>query len=586
MIVKEVVKAHWLKLKKEKLIHCVGLDNRMNPSKLQAYRYNIVSNLSLSIMSVKYLKGFSVNFKILSLFSGLLVLALSCKEAAKKELTKEPERPNILFIMSDDHTSQAWGIYGGVLKDYVHTPNIQRLAKEGTVLENCLVSNSICTPSRATILTGQYSHVNGITTLGAGLSPEYNNIAKLFQTGGYQTSVIGKWHLKQEPAGFDYYCVLPGQGEYWNPVMKTKENWEDYYGGGKPYQGFSTDIIAEMTTEWIENRDKSKPFMAMCHFKATHEPFDYPERFSDLYREVDIPVPASFYDNDAATTGRSFKGQSIDNLQQRYLDATANPKLRKDFMNYPELPFSVYGLSADEARMKTYQKFVKDFMRCGAAIDDNIGKILDYLDKSGLAENTIVIYTADQGYFLGEHGWFDKRLIFEESIHMPFVIRYPKEVIAGARNKDIIENVDFSALFADYGGIDYPETMQGHSFRENLKGNTPSDWRKHGYYRYWQHSKDRPGHFGIRGDRYKLAFFYGNGLKVNKYSEEEQPTQFWDFYDLEADPHELRNAYTDPKYKDIIKEMKGEILAQRKLLGDTDPDNKEIHDIIKAHWND
>lgn len=514
-----------------------------------------------------------------------LTFTVSCKSQAGKKTGEQPKKPNILFIMADDHTSQAWGIYGGILKDYVQTKNIQRLAKEGTVLENCLVSNSICTPSRATILTGQYSHINGTTTLEGGLRPEYNNIAKLIQKGGYQTSIIGKWHLKYEPNGFDYYCVLPGQGEYWNPYMKTKENWKDHYEGGKPYEGYSTDIIADMTMDWIENRDESKPFMAMCHFKATHEPYDYPERFSHLYRDIDIPVPATFYDNSAETTGRSFKGQSIDELQKRYLAATADPRLRKDFMNYPELPFIVDGLNHEEARMKTYQKFVKDFMRCGAAIDDNIGRLLDYLDKSGLAENTIVIYTADQGYFLGEHGWFDKRLIFEESIHMPFVIRYPKEVKAGARNKDIIENVDFSALFADYAGIPYPATMQGHSFRENLKGKTPKDWRKNGYYRYWEHSKDRPGHFGIRGERYKLAFFYGNGLKENNYGANE-PQKYWDFYDLKADPNELHNAYNDPKYKKIIKSMKEEILKQRVALGDLDKDNQEVLDIIKKHWND
>jgi len=516
-----------------------------------------------------------------------LCVFTSCKNKSEEKSKEiEQERPNILYIMSDDHTSQAWGIYGGILKDYVHAPNIERLADQGTVLENCLVSNSICTPSRATILTGQYSHINGVTTLGAGLSPKHPTIAGVLKEGGYQTSVIGKWHLKQEPTSeFDYYSVLPGQGRYWDPVLKTKENWQDYMDGGKAYPGFSSDVIADKTIDWIENRDASKPFMAMCHFKATHEPFDYPERHSDLYRDVDIPVPASFYDQGSETTGRSFKGQSIDNLKKRYLDATADPSLRHDFMAYPELPFSVDGLTNDEARYKTYQKYVKDFMRCGAAIDDNIGKLLDYLEESGLAENTIVIYTADQGYFLGEHGWFDKRLIYEESIHMPFVIRYPKEIPAGARNKDIIENVDFSALFADYAGLEYPEAMQGHSFRENLKGKTPVDWRKYGYYRYWDHSKDRPGHFGIRGKQYKLAFYYGNALKVNGYTEENQPKKYWDFFDLDKDPQEIHNAYSDPEYQDIIKELKAEILKQRGALGDTDVDNPEIQEIIKAHWN-
>lgn len=520
--------------------------------------------------------------KIGAIFLLVFIAFTSCKDSKKEEIAKTeatPERPNILFIMADDHTGQAWGIYESILKDLVYTPNIKRLAQEGTVLENCLVSNSICTPSRATILTGQYSHVNGVKILNAGLAPSYNNIAKEMQKGGYQTSIIGKWHLKQEPSGFDHYAVLPGQGEYQNPVIKTADNWKDYYEGGKQYKGYSTDVITGMTIDWIENRDKNKPFMAMCHFKATHEPYDYPERFAHLYKDEEIPVPDSFYDSSASTTGRSFLGQSMDNLTQRYLDATANPELRKDFMNYPGLPFSVDGLTNEEARYKTYQKMVKDFMRSGAAVDDNIGKLLDYLEANGLAENTVVIYTADQGYFLGEHGWFDKRLIFEESIHMPFVIRYPKEVRAGVRNKDLIENVDFSALFADYAGIDYPNDMQGRSFRENLKGNTPNDWRDYGYYRYWDHSKDRPGHFGIRGQRYKLAFFYGNGFKGAAQN------QFWDFYDLQEDPHELHNAYNDPKYKDIIADMKAEILKQREAIGDTDADNPEILEIIEKHWN-
>ena len=520
----------------------------------------------------------------LLLISITCLVILGCKSSEKNEVQMS-ERPNILFILSDDHTGQSWGIYDGILKDYVHTPNIKRLASEGMVLDNCFVSNSICTPSRATILTGQYSHVNGLTTLGEGLSPSYNNIAKEMQKGGYQTSVIGKWHLKKEPSGFDHYSVLPGQGRYHDPILKTKENWQDYNKGGKVYKGYSSDIISDMTIEWIDNRDKSKPFMAMCHFKATHEPYDYPERFSHLYRNDTIPVPDTFYDNGPETTGRSLIGQSIDNLGKRYVFSTNNPDKRSDYMQYPELPFSLEGLSPKDARMKTYQKFVKDFMRCGAAADDNIGKLLDYLEKSGLDENTIVIYTADQGYFLGEHGWFDKRLIFEESMHMPFVIRYPKEIKAASRNSDLIENVDFSALLADYANIPYPKDMQGHSFRENLKGNTPTDWRTYAYYRYWQHQPDRPGHFGIRGKRYKLAFYYGKGLKGKNHAEPNENTRFWDFYDLEKDPKELQNAYKDPMYKDIIMKMKDDLIKKREALGDTDKGDSEILEIISDYWN-
>jgi len=510
------------------------------------------------------------------LLAGLLALA-AC------QTDKEGMPPNILFIMSDDHTGQAWGIYGGILEDYAHTPHIRRLAEEGCVLEHCLVTNSICTPSRASILTGQYSHVNGVKTLGGDLLPEQEHIAKVLGREGYQTSGIGKWHLHLEPTGFDYYCVVPGQGRYFDPIMKTADNWQDNQKGGRPYPGFSTDVIADMCIDWIENRDPDKPFLAMCHFKATHEPWHYPERFSHLYRDQDLPIPASFYDQGAETTGRSFVGQSVDNLTQRYLYATANPEKRKDYLNYPELPFSVEGLSAEEARYKTYQKYVKDFLRCGAAIDDNIGKLMDYLEEAGLQENTVVIYTSDQGYFLGEHGWFDKRMIYEESLHMPFVIRYPGEIPAGSRNLDLIENVDFSALFADYAGLPYPESMQGRSFRENLKGNTPDDWRSYAYYRYWQHQKNRPAHFGIRGERYKLAFFYGNGFDG---MEENRSLGFWDFFDLEKDPYEWQNAYRDPQYQDIIAEMKLELLRQRKALGDLDEESPEIQEIIAKHWRD
>jgi len=335
-----------------------------------------------------------------------------------------------------------------------------------------------------------------------------------------------------------------------------------------------------MTIDWIEKTDKNKPFMAMCHFKATHEPFDYPDRFKNLYKDDVIPSPDTLFDKGAKITGRSFTGQSIDKLKERYLRSTREYGW-SDYSLYPGLPFSVEGLNKDQARMKTYQKFIKDFMRCGAAIDDNIGKILDYLDKSGLAENTVVIYTADQGYFLGEHGWFDKRMIYEESIHMPFVIRYPKEIPAGTRNSDIIENVDFAPLFADYAGLKVPDCMQGRSFRQNLKGNTPKNWRKYGYYRYWQHLSDRPAHFGIRGKRYKLAFFYGKLLEEDN---DLSNPRLWDFFDLKKDPHELHNAYNEPEYHNIIKQMKKEILRQRKILGDTDDDNPQMKEVIDKHF--
>lgn len=509
-----------------------------------------------------------------------LILILVFFSACTTVKVKEEQRPNILFILSDDHTSQAWGVYGGILKDVVHTPNISRLANEGVVLDNCFCTNSICTPSRAAILTGRYSQHNGVYTLADALSPDSMNIAKVLRGIGYQTAIIGKWHLKTQPAGFDYFNVLPGQGRYWDPILKTKENWEDGYGGGKEYKGFSSDVISALGIDWMKNSDKTKPFMLMCNFKATHEPFDFPERFKHLLDSVDIPEPESLFDAGPQTTGRTFPGQTLEALRDRYLENTRNADY---WAQYPELPFSVDGLNEKEQRQKTYQKLVRDFIRCGAALDDNIGKLLDYLDEAGLAENTVVIYTADQGYFLGEHGFFDKRLIYEESLRMPFVIRYPKELNGGNRIDDIILNIDFAALLADYSGIETPEFVEGKSFRENLKGNTPENWRTSMYYRYWLHLVKRPGHFGIRNERYKLAFFYGQGLGM-KGAEEQTTEPAWEFFDLQKDPKELHNAYSDPEYADIINQMKEDLLELREQYGDTDEKYPVMQNIIDKYW--
>lgn len=514
---------------------------------------------------------------VIRLSALLLVVFLQACTAGKKETT---EKPNILFILSDDHTSQAWGIYGGILKDVVHTPNIERLADQGVVLNNCFTTNSICTPSRASILTGQYSHRNGVYTLSDTLKPENPNIAKELQSVGYQTAVIGKWHLKAQPSGFDYFNVLPGQGRYNNPILRTKENWGQGEGGGQEYPGFSSDVISGLSIDWLKQRNSDKPFMLFCHFKATHEPFDYPERFASLLEGVDVPEPENLYDEGPETTGRTFIGQALENLTKRYVE---NSRDSNYWAQYPGLPFSIDGLDAREIRHKTYQKLAHDFIRCGAALDDNIGKLLDYLDESGLADNTIVIYTADQGYFLGEHGFFDKRLIYEESMRMPFVIRYPKELNGGKRIDDIILNIDFAALLADYAGIKKPDFVEGESFRANLKGETPANWRDAMYYRYWAHAPSRPAHFGIRNERYKLALFYGQGLGLAG-ADTTSTKPAWEFYDLQNDPHENCNAYGKEEYAAIISEMKAELHRLRAANGDTDERYPLMQTILANDW--
>lgn len=510
-----------------------------------------------------------------------LLSVASQVQAAEKEEGKQ--RPNILFILSDDHTSQAWGIYGGILSKYVQNENIRRLADEGCVLDNCFCTNSISVPSRAAILTGAYSHVNQVYTLEDRMDPAMDNIAKQMQKGGYQTALFGKWHLKTQPSGFDTFSVFHDQGEYWDPVFKTAEGWIDDDKGrsGKQEKGFSTDLVTDKTINWIENRDKEKPFMMCCHFKATHEPWDFPERFKHLYDDVTFPEPANMMEFDQEKSGRTFPGQQLENMAWRWETATKAPD--KWWCKYPELPFSIEGMTKEDARRKTYQKMVKDYLRCGAAIDDNIGRLLRFLDQEGLAENTIVVYVSDQGYFLGEHGMFDKRMMFEEPLHMPFVIRYPKEIPAGTRNADIILNTDFAAMLADYAGVKEPDLSQGRSFRGNLKGETPADWRQSMYYRYWTHHKIRPAHFGMRDHRYKLMFLYGDPLNATG-SDKETTAPSWEFYDLLADPNEDHNVYNSLVYKKQIEKMKRELLQLRQEAGDVDADTPRMQEIINQYY--
>lgn len=511
--------------------------------------------------------------------AGLVVAGSLSAHAA----STDDSRPNILFILSDDHTSQSWGIYGGVLADYVQNENIRRLAREGCVLNNAFCTNSISVPSRAAILTGAYSHHNGVYTLDDALYPEADNIAKRMQAGGYQTALYGKWHLKKEPTGFDDYYVFHDQGEYHDPIMKSPSNWVDDDKGrqGDKVEGFSTDIVTDKTIEWIKGRDTERPFMMLCHFKATHEPWDFPERLRHLYDDVVFPEPANMLEFNGGDSGRTFAGQQLENMGWRWETASKDPAAW--WCLYPELPFSTQGMEQEEARKHIYQKLIRDYLRCGAAIDDNIGRLLRFLDEEGLAENTIVVYVSDQGYFLGEHGFFDKRMMLEESLRMPFVIRYPKEIPAGTRNNDIILNVDFASLLADYAGVEEPEMASGRSFRANLRGETPHDWRQAMYYRYWTQHLIRPAHFGIRTHRYKLMFLYGDKLNT-KGSEDKVHTPSWEFYDLMVDPLENKNQYANPEYAAVIDEMKRQLVRLRQDIGDTDDSLPKMREIMDAYY--
>lgn len=495
--------------------------------------------------------------------------------------SQEEQRPNILFILSDDHSSQAWGIYGGVLAEYAHTTNIRRLASEGVVLDNCFCTNSISAPSRASILTGLYSHRNGLYTLADSLDTSIPTLATTLQADGYQTALVGKWHIQSQPQGFDYYSIFFDQGEYRDPTfIESTDPWPGKRRFGERVQGFSTDLVTEKAIDWMKQQDSTKPFLMCCHFKATHEPYDYPIRMEHLYDDVTFPEPDNLLDWGPETNGRSFEGQTLEELARRWQLASEDPD--KWWCRYPGLPFSIKGMQQTAARKAIYQKLIRDYLRCGATVDDNIGKLLKTLDEMGIADNTIVVYVSDQGYFLGEHGFFDKRMFYEEAARMPFVIRYPKRIPAGQRVKDLVLNIDFAPTLAQFAGTTMKDA-QGHSFVDNLSGKRPAEWRKDIYYRYWTNHTVRPAHFAIRSDRYKLIFYYGNQLDMTD-SEETHFTPSWDFYDLERDPHENHNAYHDSEYASIIKRMKKDLLKLRQEAGDTDEKYPEMQELLKQYY--
>ena len=485
----------------------------------------------------------SRKFPGITLIWRLLCSGVSCWVLASAVFGAD--RPNILFIMSDDHTSQAWSCYGGRLAAYARTPNIDRLAGEGALLKNCFCVNSICVPSRATILTGQYSHRNGVKTLRDALPGESDNVAKRLQAAGYQTALVGKWHLKNEPAGFDYWNIIKGQGRYHEPVMHEM-SWEN---SRVVEGGYSTDTFTDVALKWLGRRDREKPFCLMLHFKATHEPWNFHPRHASLYEDVVFPEPETLFGQTGPKHSR-VPGWPLEILQERMTKNGRHGDGRLELKSSDPLG----------NRKETYQKFLRDYLRCGAAIDDNIGRVLDYLKSSGLVNDTIVIYTSDQGYFLGEHNYFDKRFMLEESLRMPLVIRYPREIAPRTVVDEIVLNVDFAQTLLDYARGNESTAMQGRSFRPLVSGEIPEDWRKAMYYRYWENSQPRPSHFGIRSRSHKLIYY--DGL------ENADDPKRWEFYDLDQDPYEKVNRYDEVVESNMIKDLKKQLRALQSHYGD------------------
>ncbi len=529
--------------------------------------------------------------------------------------TGAASRPNILFIMSDDHCARAIGAYGSRLAGLNPTPHLDALCRSGMVFDSVFCTNSICTPSRASILTGQYSHRNGVYDLYDTLPGKKNYLPREMKQAGYTTAVVGKWHLKDSPAFFDFYSVIAGQGRYMNPTMHVSE------GGTKrtvrfdstlvrdiavkDYQGHSSDVLTNITLDWLQHRrDKSKPFFLMHHFKAPHDMFVYADRYRDYLKDVDIPEPGNLYNQPGPEFG-SVATRGQDDSLVGVIGSTISPQRTKRNLTryYRKKITAMTGrddLTDQELTHHAYQLYVKAYLRCIKGIDDNLLRIITYLKESDLLDSTVVVYTSDQGMLLGEHDYIDKRWMYEESIRMPLIVHYPPMVAPGQRSHWLINNTDFAPTLLTLAGVRPPDFMQGLSFVDALKGHKePETWRQGTYYRYWMHmahGHNNPGHFGIRTHQYKLIFFYGTDftdthnkrLVTNQGGNRfwKNTPVAWEFYDLIKDPHEMHNQYGDPAYQAIIASLKSALKKQREALGDTDKTHPRIRSIIDTHWDD
>ncbi|MEX2371038.1 MAG: sulfatase [Bacteroidales bacterium] len=515
-----------------------------------------------------------------NLIKGIALLTASTSIFGCGGELKDAQPPNILFIMSDDHAYQAISAYSDEL---IQTPNIDRLAKEGAIFTRASVTNSICAPSRAVLLTGKHSFVNGKVDNVQPFDWEQPNFPKLMRANGYQTAMIGKIHIDGIPQGFDFSMVLPGQGNYYNP---------DFLIEGKRVrkEGYCTEIITETTLDWLKNkRDKNKPFCVLYHQKAPHRNWLPAPKYLTLYDDVTFDPPATFFDDyqgrgtaakeqemqihgharwgwdfklltdpegDSTTFASRILTRFTSEQKEDWLEAYS-PKNEEFIANYSNL-------SEEEIAIWKYNRYIKDYLRTIKSVDDGVGEVLDYLDAAGLAENTIVVYTSDQGFYLGEHGWFDKRFMYEESFRTPLLMRYPREIESGTVIDDLVQNLDFAPTFLDYAGIGIPEEMQGESFRKLVSGETDV-WRDAVYYTYYEYPSVHmvKRHYGVATERYKLMHFY--------YDIDE-----WEMYDLETDPMEMKNIYDDPSYASEREMLHGKLEELRKYYGDSDALNEKF----------
>ena len=535
-----------------------------------------------------------MNIKLLIVFFLIVSVFVGCKT----DQNNQTQHPNIIYIMSDDHAYQAISAYGYGLNK---TPNIDRIANEGAIFTRACVTNSLCAPSRAVLLTGKHSFINGKVDNVQTFNWDQPNFPKILQANGYQTAMIGKIHMDGIPQGFDFSMVLPGQGNYYNP---------DFLIDGKTVrkEGYVTEIITETALDWLKNkRDQNKPFCLLYHQKAPHREWMPAEKYFKEYTKMTFKEPSTLFD-DYEGRGTAAKTQEMNILlnQNWAGDSKIYPDVMEELGIKETSNWGINAFNNNTGRMNAeqkaawdavyrplneefkkiyptldqkqlmewrYQRYMQDYMACIASVDEGVGQVLDYLDESGLADNTIVIYTSDQGFYLGEHGWFDKRFMYKESFGTPLVVRYPKEIKPGTKIDKLVQNLDFAPTILDYAGVEVPKDMQGISFRDLVSGKT-SEWRDAVYYTYYEYPSIHmvKRHYGIATEQYKLMHFY--------YDIDE-----WEMYDLEKDPNEMHNVYNDPAYADVQKTLHERLTEMRANYGDSDELDQKYLKAYLDHQN-
>ena len=545
--------------------------------------------------------------------------ALSCVTAAYAQQQKTQQHPNIVYIMCDDHAYQCISAYGSAISKLAPTPNIDRLAERGMRFDRAFVENSLSTPSRACLMTGQYSHQNGQRQLGEGIDTTHTFFTELLQEAGYQTAVVGKWHMGCDPKGFDYYHVYNDQGQYWNPQYRGTDTNNEFV----VEDGYSTDLTTDHALDFIEHRDPSKPFCLLLHHKAPHRNWQANLKYLGMYDDVEFPMPENFYD-DYATRGSAVRTQKM--------SVTRDMRWEQDFkvpemldLNNPDSQDSYNALMGEinrmtpeqrsawgryyfprnrrllEAQLKgkdldnwKYQVYIRDYMSVIASVDESVGRVLDYLDKNGLTDNTMIVYTSDQGFYMGEHGWFDKRFMYEESLRTPLIVSYPGHTKPGSVCNRLVQNIDYAPTFLALAGVKQPKDMPGRSLVPVLtNGDNVKNWRQSIYYHYYDYPTYHMvrKHDGVRTDRYKLIHFYGKGgldaVPENKYQNvpgtreyatlkglesigyfepKDEAVDYCELYDLQADPHEQNNIFGKPGTEKITKQLQRVLNKYRKTL--------------------